>query len=294
MDKFNRISKKIADRAEELIEPTDYYNAVKTGMSVNPPNNIQMLYRWKKREVLANANNLYHRRYVLNLVLDGPGRVCINDEMFELEKDSLLLLFPFQFHYYITRQDNEYRWLVITFDEVDPVPAELRRRPVKLSMFGYSLVEEILETYLEQEISPDPILALKLSSCVNCLLNEMRNIARLNPKPTQVLRDSKMTLLERICGYINHNLSQPMTVHELALKHGISEGYLSALFSRLIGCGPGEYIRKVKINRAVDMLNTGKYMISDIAEQTGFSSPAVFSRTFKAVTGNSPREFTKN
>jgi AraC-like DNA-binding protein len=292
MDKIRETIQKISETAESLQEPKDYYNAVRTQSSIKPPDNIQMVYRWCNQPMRAEGHNLYHRRYVLNLVLEGPGKVCINDEMFDLEQDSLLLLFPFQFHYY-TARDKYYKWLIITFDEVEPIPVELRCRPVKLTQFGYTLVQQILETYLEYEKTPLQTLSLKLSTCVNCLLNEMRDIARLNPVPKQVIRNTKMMLLERICGYINHHLAESLTVYQLARKHGISEGYLSVLFSRLIGCGPGEYIRNSRINRAVNMLNSGNYLISEVAENTGFSSPAVFSRTFRAVIGTSPREFIK-
>ncbi len=293
MEQKRKIALEISKTAERLREPGDYYNAIKTQSSIKPPDNIQMVYRWPNQPIRAEAHNLYHRRYVLNLVLEGPGRVCINDEMFDLVKDSLLLLFPFQFHYYTACEKN-YRWLVITFDEIEPIPAELRSRPVTASKFSYSLIMEILETYLEYEKTPLQSLSLKLSACVNCLVNEMRDIARLSPAGEPVIRDTKMMMLERICGYINHHISEPLTIHQLAVEHGISEGYLSVLFSRYIGCGPGEYIRNARINRAVDMLNSGNYMISDVAEKTGFSSPAVFSRTFRNVIGSSPREFVKS
>ena len=56
----------------------------------------------------------------------------------------------------------------------------------------------------------------------------------------------------------------------------------------------GDYIRKLRIEKAIQLLNDPKYSLSEIAYLTGFSDQSHFTRIFKKVTGKSPSVYKKN
>jgi AraC-like DNA-binding protein len=56
----------------------------------------------------------------------------------------------------------------------------------------------------------------------------------------------------------------------------------------------GEYIRKLRIEKAVDLLANPDHTLSEIAYLTGFSDQSHFNRIFKAQTGQNPSDFRKN
>ncbi|HVI43399.1 MAG TPA: chromate resistance protein ChrB domain-containing protein [Chitinophaga sp.] len=85
----------------------------------------------------------------------------------------------------------------------------------------------------------------------------------------------------------------------LSLK-GISEmleihpAYLSREFSRYFdNLSFGEYIRKLRIEKAMELLSTGDHTLTEIAYLTGFSDQSHFTRTFKKVTGQNPSVYKK-
>jgi YesN/AraC family two-component response regulator len=71
--------------------------------------------------------------------------------------------------------------------------------------------------------------------------------------------------------------------------------YVSREFSKyFINLSFGEYIRKLRIEKATDLLRSSKHSLSEIAYLNGFSDQSHFTRIFKKHTGKSPAEFRKN
>jgi hypothetical protein len=100
-------------------------------------------------------------------------------------------------------------------------------------------------------------------------------------------------LKEIIQDQIDTNLS--LSLKQISNELQIHPAYLSREFSRHFdNLTFGDYIRKLRIEKATHLLVTGSYSLTDIAYMTGFSDQSHFTRIFKKHTGNSPSEFRKN
>lgn len=98
-------------------------------------------------------------------------------------------------------------------------------------------------------------------------------------------------LKEMIQDQIDDNLS----LKELSKDLAINPSYLSREFSKHFdNLTFGEYIRKQRIEKAIVLMATPTYSLSDIAYLTGFSDQSHFTRIFKKHTGISPLEYRKN
>jgi YesN/AraC family two-component response regulator len=74
----------------------------------------------------------------------------------------------------------------------------------------------------------------------------------------------------------------------------INPSYLSREFSKYFGdLSFGEYIRKMRIEKAQELMNDAAYSLTEIAYLTGFSDQSHFTRIFKKHTGQSPSEYKK-
>ena len=62
----------------------------------------------------------------------------------------------------------------------------------------------------------------------------------------------------------------------------------------ILGVSPKDFVRDMRVKRAVQLLNTGAYSISEIAYMSGFSSPQYFSRVFREVMNCTPSEYKIN
>lgn len=97
-------------------------------------------------------------------------------------------------------------------------------------------------------------------------------------------------LKEMIQDHIDTNLS----LKELSKDLDINPSYLSREFSKHFdNLSFGDYIRKQRIDKAIELMADPSYSLTDIAYLTGFSDQSHFTRIFKKTTGESPSDFRK-
>lgn len=77
------------------------------------------------------------------------------------------------------------------------------------------------------------------------------------------------------------------------LQLGITASHASKLFKRLMGIGPREYAKRLRLKRAADRLRGSGRLIKEIAADLGYQSPRDLARRFKKVFHLSPTEFRK-
>lgn len=80
-------------------------------------------------------------------------------------------------------------------------------------------------------------------------------------------------------------------VEKLSDTLGLSRGHLYRKIKELTGTTPVEFLRNYRLSKAAAMLKQKQYTVSEIAYQTGFSSPAYFSKCFKQVYNVTPTEY---
>ncbi|WP_138992842.1 chromate resistance protein ChrB domain-containing protein [Larkinella sp. C7] len=100
-------------------------------------------------------------------------------------------------------------------------------------------------------------------------------------------------LRDMIQNHIDTNLS--LNLKTVSEDLNIHPTYLSREFSRYFDdLSFGEYIRKLRIEKAIQLLETSTHSLSEIGYLTGFSDQSHFTRIFRQHTGKSPSEFRKN
>jgi len=90
--------------------------------------------------------------------------------------------------------------------------------------------------------------------------------------------------------YMEDNLGNNFTLDELARAVGISRFHFSRLFRESTGDSPMRYSRRLRIDRAKEMLLQSDRRTSEIAVTLGFFDQSHFSRTFRLMTGISPKQ----
>ncbi|MGG4341082.1 response regulator transcription factor [Paenibacillus lautus] len=94
--------------------------------------------------------------------------------------------------------------------------------------------------------------------------------------------------------FIDRNYHQPeLSLSEVANGVQVSPAYLSKQLKRELGLSFIDYLTKVRIKKAIQLLNDPAAKVYEIAEMVGYSSQHYFSNTFKKVTGSTPLIFRK-
>jgi AraC-like DNA-binding protein len=97
-------------------------------------------------------------------------------------------------------------------------------------------------------------------------------------------------LKEIIQDQIDTNLS----LTDISKSLNIHPSYLSREFSKHFNnLSFGEYIRKLRIEKAIELIKSSSYSLTEVAYLTGFSDQSHFTRIFKLHTGKNPSAFKK-
>ena len=104
-------------------------------------------------------------------------------------------------------------------------------------------------------------------------------LAKIYPLKTQEKNASERFIVN-VLKYINENYTQNITVERVAERFGYSKNYLSSLFNKYTGMGFCDYLSRVRITRAMDILGEEKNErgITSIAMECGFNSMNTFYR----------------
>lgn len=105
----------------------------------------------------------------------------------------------------------------------------------------------------------------------------------------------KKTVMEKAINLIHETYtSNTLTIAQLASLCGMTPEYFRKLFGKISGTSPLKYINELRIQRAKELLYSGMYSISEVAEMSGFSDTGYFSRSFKKLVGVSPTKYTQD
>ena len=100
--------------------------------------------------------------------------------------------------------------------------------------------------------------------------------------------------LDRVSGLIETNLAHQVDWEKLAHQLGLSAESFRKRFTRLAGQPPARYRMGRLIDRACELMQNRSLKDRHIAESLGFCDEFYFSRRFKSITGQSPRQFRLN
>jgi AraC-like DNA-binding protein len=107
-------------------------------------------------------------------------------------------------------------------------------------------------------------------------------------------REPETERLERVRKYIGENVARQINFQELAKMVSFSYSKFSKIFKDQFGVSPMEYHLSLKINRAKNLIKSGKYLIKEVAFLLGYTTDISFINIFKKKTGLSPAEFQKS
>ena len=92
---------------------------------------------------------------------------------------------------------------------------------------------------------------------------------------------------------MERDLGSPLSVTDLADAVGLSRAHFTRTFTQIFGQSPARYLRRMRIQRAAQMLLRTNDTNEGIARQAGFTDAFHLSRSFKAAVGMAPSEFRR-
>jgi AraC-like DNA-binding protein len=125
----------------------------------------------------------------------------------------------------------------------------------------------------------------------NLLLTALNSFIKNKTSSTSKIPGWARELKEMIQDHIDTNI----TLKEISKGLDMNPSHLSREFSKYFGdLSFGEYIRKQRIQKAIELMGSDSYSLTEIAYLTGFSDQSHFNRIFRQQTGETPSAYRKN
>jgi AraC family transcriptional regulator len=170
-------------------------------------------------------------------------------------------------------------------DRVDLIPQHAMHDPL-IEQIGRALAAELETNQLNSRLFVESLTtALSIH-----LLRHYSNWQRLR----EYIGKLSQRKLRQAIEYINQNLTEDLTISEIADELEMSQYYFSRLFKQSIGVSPYRYIMQQRIERAKYLLRTTSLSVAAIAAQVGFSSQNQFTIQFRKLVGTTPSSYRRN
>jgi AraC-like DNA-binding protein len=161
------------------------------------------------------------------------------------------------------------------------------------------LESDLLDRLIELTLAEARIGKLG-AECIRLGLSELifievirRYLATMDSSRTGWLAGLRDPAVGRALALLHQNPQHSWTLEELAKETAMSRSVLADRFVQLVGVPPIQYLTQWRMQMAAGCLMDGNMKIAAIAREVGYESEAAFSRTFKRITGTSPRDWRR-
>ncbi|GGP51473.1 AraC family transcriptional regulator [Shewanella saliphila] len=139
--------------------------------------------------------------------------------------------------------------------------------PLEAKVMGEALVLELLYRLLDAPNSA-PLYALSLSH-------------------------TRLSRVEKALSYIHKHYGESVEVDTLASLVNMSPSAFHRCFKEVTTSSPIQYLKKIRLNKARELLQLQRLKVKEVSTQVGYESTAQFSREFKRYFDQSPGEFAR-
>jgi YesN/AraC family two-component response regulator len=138
---------------------------------------------------------------------------------------------------------------------------------------------------LEELMTLKDILAIK--HCGNMIIKAIIKFI------SNYKRSKNIDVVEKAKRYIESNYMKEISLDELSQYVSMSTYYFSRIFSKIEGMSFREYLIKIRMEKAKNLLSHGDKSIKQVALEVGYIDQNYFSKAFKKYTNVSPKEYNK-
>lgn len=242
--------------------------------------------------------------YKLVLVIRGKGRFHQNQREYGISPGDLFALYPGVKHFYCADPEDPWEILWVSFNGricggiMDT--AGLSPDQAVISGRAGSDIRDALERIVDSLESNAGEYALKATGYLyvlfSCLAVNQSRLSGNWPEERQKkglrIHTGKEAVRKAIA-FIELNYYNDIDVDTLSRHVHFSRSHFSRLFGRETGLSVPEYLNRVRVERAMELMTDSSLSVLEVAKSVGFEDQFYFSRVFKVLTGRSPLEFRK-
>lgn len=247
----------------------------------------------------------WHSYFEITWILEGKGNYFVNGQEYTMEKDDIIIFNNVEPHGWKLLGGNM-KLLVMIFspefvaEKISVFDAEYLKpfvergsnfknrvgREEKVNEEIRISIREIHQEWNERKEGYPLMIKANVLRILTMLIRAYQD----ETKSGEMLKEKKnaMKRLEQAFTYINDHYCEKITLEEVAASVYMSSNYFSSYFRRVANISFSDYVTRLRVNRAREMLRENGANVTEIAMECGFNNISNFYRLYKKHMGKTP------
>ncbi|MFZ1386630.1 MAG: AraC family transcriptional regulator [Thiolinea sp.] len=249
----------------------------------------------------------YHEEYELHLIVETTGKVFVGDYIGRFEPGHLVLTGPRLPHNWISSELPEegvlVRDIALQFSDGPLRQASEYLPELREALPLLERAKHGIEFMNMSEQAYERIIKIRQSSGLQrfsefvallSLLARHHDYRLLSNVQLQSFDDdASLRQISEVVDYITANYANQFALIDIAKRVGMSESRFSRYFRRATGNTFTDFVNRLRVNRACQLLMETDQYVSTICYNVGFNNIANFNRRFMELKGLTPSDFRK-
>lgn len=234
--------------------------------------------------------------YLFHYILSGTGILYADNSKGETKQCRIksgqgFMIFPNQINTYISDKQLPWEYVWVEFDglrvkETLDIIGLSVDNPVyhaKYMDIRETMKQELLYLSEHREETPFHLIGhlyLFLDAMLRSITSQQTGSKRMQD-----------FYIRKATAYIEQNFQNDITVEDIAQVCGLNRSYFGKIFKGATGKTPQQFLLTYRMIKATELLKLTKLSIGDIGNAVGYANQLHFSRAFKNIYGESPREW---
>lgn len=232
--------------------------------------------------------------YVFQYTLSGTGQIQIEGTNYTLGPgEAFMVEIPSDHRYYLPKDSDGWEFIFITLVGSKAAEcwrfAKAQRGSVLKVSPDSKLIHLLFRIYQDTAVQKITDVYLASAKAYEFMMEVYRFIRNIEKSPNDLSFQISKTL-----SYIQTQYADPLTLNDIAAVSGYSRYYFLKQFQNELHMTPIQYLTKVRVQKAADLLLATTYSVNEIAVKVGYANANYFNKVFRKAVGMSAGKFRRS
>lgn len=245
----------------------------------------------------------WHDFCEITYIKKGKGNYFVNGKQYDMNKGDLIIFNNVEPHGWLVQSENmNLMVMIFSMDLVSDLDSDylqpfiergsnFKNKIDSEDLFVSEIammMDEIYEEYYQNTQGYELLIMADILRILTFLIRYYQNDNdRIRGKNVESLKDKKkaMKRLEKAFDYINHHYTEKITLREVAKSVYMSKNYFSAYFKKVANISFIDYVTKLRLKKANELIKMTDMSMLEIAMKSGFNNMSNFYRLYKKHIG---------
>jgi AraC family transcriptional regulator len=232
------------------------------------------------KEFDKNSLMHYHQNPHLSLITTGNHLEKRKSKEYQRKPGDILFCRAGESHQFLTGKPAKN--INIELDYIFLKKYDISENQIENSILQVDSKLKILKMFYELKLKDENIETSIQILLLDLIKDTKKELSQKKPK-----------WIDSLINILNDRWSDQITLVELSILLDVHPVTISKYFSKFFGCTFGEYRRRLKVSKSLELIKNSPLSVTEIAYLSGFADQSHFIRSFKSLVGFTPKVFQK-